>query len=92
MAFGFGPGSDMMKSYQSNRKQLGKKKSLKETHDTYKGMHQEGINSDDFTEEEILKFKTAFKAKAEKEERQNKILIATVFIIVLVIFYVVLFT
>ncbi|RZS93376.1 hypothetical protein EV197_1954 [Aquimarina brevivitae] len=92
MAFGFGPGSDMIKSYQSNRKQLGKKKSLKETSKQYKGMHQEGIRSDDFSEEDIFQFKNAFREKAAKERKQNRLLFITAFLFVFVVFYWVLFT
>lgn len=37
MAIGYGPGADMMRDYEVNRKKLGRSKSLKEVADMYDG-------------------------------------------------------
>ncbi|WP_103069243.1 hypothetical protein [Aquimarina sediminis] len=92
MAFGFGPGAEMMKSVRSNRSQLGKKKSLKDTHEQYKGV--EDKDKSEFkkvSESEINAFKEKFKEKQKKEKRQDMILIGFVAIVVLSFFYYVLF-
>ncbi len=91
MAFGFGPGSEMVKSVQSNRKQLGKTRSLKENHNLYKVKDQEKPNFKKVSQEELEKFKEDFRKKKQKEDRQNLFILIFVFIIVFVAFYIVLF-
>ncbi|MCK8522911.1 hypothetical protein M0D21_15140 [Aquimarina sp. D1M17] len=92
MAFGFGPGREMMKSVQSNRKQLGKSRSLKENHERFKDvLDTDKPEFKKVSEEELDKFKEEFRRKKQKEDQQNKLILGITFLIVFVIFYIVLF-
>lgn len=46
MAIGFGPGSDMMKSYQENRKQMKSRSALNDIHKTYKKPMKDQVKAD----------------------------------------------
>ncbi|WP_299442944.1 hypothetical protein [uncultured Aquimarina sp.] len=92
MAFGFGQGNSMLKSVESNRKQLKKRNSLKENHDRFKDV----LDNDKpifkkVSEEDLEQFKTKFKEKQKIENRKNLILVFSVFLVVFMIFYLVLF-
>jgi len=92
MAFGFGPGSDMMKSVESNRKQMRKKKSLKQNIDTYNnGKNNEKLEFKKVSAEELERFKTQLLLKKKKEVKQNILLMIGVIIVVFSTFYFILF-
>lgn len=57
MAIGFGPGSDMMKAYNENRKQLNKKKDLKEVLGAYKKSNNIMIDDSGVIKDQINKKK-----------------------------------
>ena len=93
MAFGFGPGSDMVKSVQSNRKQLSKKRTYKETHDRYKDVaDKETPNFKKVSAEELAAYKSEFLKKKKKEDMHNTIIVVSVAVIVLLGFYFLMFT
>ncbi|MDY8137355.1 hypothetical protein [Aquimarina sp. 2201CG5-10] len=92
MAFGFGPGSDMVKSVNSNRKQLAKNRSLKESHDRYKDVTD--IEKPEFKkvpEKEVREFNQKFREKQKVEHRQNMFILGCVFVMVITGFYLILF-
>ena len=92
MAFGFGPGSDMMKSVKSNRKQLRSKQSLKDVQERFKDVgDKEKTLFKKVPESEVIAFKKKFAEKQKKEKQQHLILMAGIAIMVLVLFYFVLF-
>jgi len=93
MAFGFGPGSEMMKSVKSNRKQLSKTRSLKEVHDRYKDViNEDAPNFKKVSEKELEAFKAEFLEKKKKEDLNNKIITGCVVITILVAFYFLMYT
>lgn len=92
MAFGFGPGSDMMKSVESNRKQMRKKKSLKENINKYNnGKDIEKIEFKNISKEELEKFKAQLLLKKKKELQKNVLLATAIIIVVYLSFYFILF-
>jgi len=92
MAFGFGPGTSMLKSVASNRKQLRKRNSLKENLEKYNDISdQDKSNFKKVSDEELEKFKIEFREKQKRENRTNRILILGVFLVVFIVFYFVLF-
>jgi len=91
MAFGFGPGSDMVKSVQSNRKQLGRGKSLKENHDRFKDVEKGKLHFKKVSAEELESFKENFRKKKQKEDQQNLLILIAVFLMVFIAFYLILF-
>ena len=88
MAIGFGPGADMMSSYNANRKKLGSKKSLKDVSDGYKG---KGSNSElqfkKMSGEELKAFKEKLCIQKEKDKKRNIIIISVVAVISIVGLY-----
>lgn len=93
MAFGFGPGSEMIKSVKANRRQLSEKRSLKDTHDRYKDVtDKDAPNFKKVSEEEVAAYKAKFLKKKKKDDLHNTIILVSVAIIILVVFYIFMFT
>ncbi|MFP2996236.1 hypothetical protein ABN763_09995 [Spongiivirga sp. MCCC 1A20706] len=91
MAFGFGPGSDMMKSVESNRKQIRKKKSLKQITEAF---GNESCAKPEFvkvSKEELERLKQEFLLNKRKEQQQVYVLLGFVILAVVVGFYFIMF-
>lgn len=93
MAFGFGPGTDMNRSIQANRKLVKGRKKLKDASQIYdyngSGETRELLEP---SEEEILSYRA--KLKEEKIQRQKKLIVSVsaITLIILALFYFMMFT
>lgn len=88
MAIGFGPGSDMMKAYNSNRKQLKRSKNLNEVTNTHPAKSdRRQLKYKEISEDQLEEFRLKLKEQKRKDTLKLYIVsVAVVFGVVYLLF------